>query len=371
MTADEWRVADRSRPASEARTAALKSLLYEFPHLQYLFLELTRQCNLRCKHCGSSCPSEQSRSAMTFEQIKPTLDEVAQRFSGRHVMYCITGGEPLLCPDWERICTYITSLGFSWGMTSNGTLIDEAMVERLARAGMKTVAISLDGLEATHDAFRGRPGAFRGAAEALRLLCDSGRFRSVQAITVVTPDSLAELEALYCLLRRLGVRSWKLTGVEPIGEARAEPALQLTCAQYRALFRFVQEKRACAPIEVTYGCAHYLPAAYEEAVRKDPFLCGAGTLIAGVTCEGDITACLDIDDRAHAVQGNIGTDSFADVWERRFERFRRNKALDSRVCAGCDRRGICHGDSWHTWDFNEQRPRRCLFRMLEGSNENG
>lgn len=303
---------------------------------------------------------------MTFEMIKPTLDEVAANFSRRQMMYCITGGEPLLCPDWEKICSYITDLGFPWGMTSNGTLIDAAMIQRLHRAGMKTVGISLDGLEKTHDAFRGSPGAFRAAINALRLLCDSHLFYSVQAITVVTPENLGELEQLYQLLCEIGIRSWKLTGVEPIGEARSDPELQLKPEQYRAFFRFIQEKRACAPFEVTYACAHHLPQEYDNTVRSNHFLCGAGTLIASITCEGDITACLDIDDRANAVQGNIKVDSFTDVWRHRFTQFRTNKALTSSICGACDQRDICHGDSWHTWDFIQQKPQQCLFRKLEG-----
>ena len=68
---------------------------------------------------------------MTFDFIKPTLDSVDRKFSPNQMMFCITGGEPLLNSDWEKICTYIYELGFCWGMTSNGTLIDKEMVFKI------------------------------------------------------------------------------------------------------------------------------------------------------------------------------------------------------------------------------------------------
>ena len=340
--------------------------LYAHPQLHFLFLELTRRCNLQCRHCGSSCPEERSGRYLTLQELRPTLDEVAARFSPAQLMFCITGGEPLLSPEWERICRYIRSKGFSWGMTSNGTLIDAAMVRRLRRAGMRTVAISLDGLEQTHDAFRRVPGAFASACRALRLLKESGAFRVVQAVTVVSPLNLAELEALYQLLLRLGVDSWKLAFVEPIGEARKEPSLRLSKAQMLELLEFLRTKRQSAPIELTYCCSHQLPAPYDDTVRDMPFLCGAGTMIASITCEGDITACLDIDERERVVQGNIRRDSFCEVWEHGFRMFRRNKGADSPFCRNCARLESCRGEAWHTWDFAENRPRVCLCRTRGG-----
>ena len=334
------------------------------PRLRFLFLELTRQCNLNCRHCGSSCPTETSRRYLRLEELRPTLDEVAASFRRSELMFCITGGEPLLCPEWEKICSYIARLGFSWGMTTNGTLIDERMVRRLSDAGMRTIGISLDGLEQTHDSFRRVPGAFQGAVRALSLLSGSGLFKAVEAVTVVTSRSLPELEEIYRLLLSLGVDSWKLTGVDPIGIARDDPSLALTPEEHLELLRFLREKRAAAPIHVTYGCAHRLPDEFDDTVRANHFLCGAGTLVASITCEGDITACLDIDERDRAVQGNIFRDSFVEVWRNRFETFRRNKALDSDFCRDCALRDDCRGDAWHTWDFAENRPRLCLYRSL-------
>ena len=72
-------------------------------------------------------------------------------------MLDITGGEPLLRKEFFDIMGIAHDLGFHWGMTSNATLIDDSVANDLRRSGMATISVSIDGLEATHDAFRRTP----------------------------------------------------------------------------------------------------------------------------------------------------------------------------------------------------------------------
>ena len=343
----------------------LKQLLFRRPSLRNVFFELTRSCNLRCRHCGSSCPSERNSTMLHFEDVRPVIDRISEMSDPQHTMFSITGGEPLLNSEWESICSYIYQKGFGWGMTSNGTLIDDDMVIRLAAAGMRTISISLDGLENTHEHLRGVEGCYEKAKAAIRRLCESNRFDCVQVITVVSPENIEQLEALYQMLLELKVDSWKITGVEPIGEARQHPELQLNSEAYIQLFHFIQDKRRTAPFEVTFGCSHFLPLAYDNTVRRSHFLCGAGTLVASITCEGDIVACLDIDAREQIKQGNITQDDFWDVWTNRFQIFRTCRNLNNAVCHGCGYQDYCLGDTWHTWDFRNNQPGVCLFQSLQ------
>lgn len=343
---------------------SLKQLLFTYPSLHNVFLELTRSCNLRCRHCGSSCPSENNRQMLHMADVQPVIDRITEMTDPRFTMFSITGGEPLLNPEWEAIGSYINRKGFGWGMTSNGTLIDDDMVQRLAAAGMRTISISLDGLKDTHELLRGVEGCYEKAIAAIRRLKKSNRFRCVQVITVVSPENISQMEKLYQVLLDLKVDSWKITGVEPVGEARRHPELQLSRQAYIQLFHFIQEKRQTAPFEVTYGCSHFLPLTYDNTVRRAHFLCGAGTLIASITCEGDIVACLDIDAREQTKQGNIKQDDFWDVWTNRFQMFRQRRTLDNAICGPCNYKDFCLGDAWHTWDFQKNQPDICLFRLL-------
>lgn len=99
-------------------TASVKQLLMQIHPLKYLFFELTQHCNLRCAHCGSRCPDYAGKSELSAENYKSVVDRVAQRYPTNQLMFCITGGEPLLNKDWFEICSYITQKGFSWGMTA-------------------------------------------------------------------------------------------------------------------------------------------------------------------------------------------------------------------------------------------------------------
>ena len=150
--------------------------LQKSPKLKYLFLELTSHCNESCLHCGSRC-GEFEYDELTFDDYKHILNTVKEDFDIRKMMLCITGGEPLLRPDFFEIMNYAKSLGFTWGMTSNGTLIDDEVTKKLYDAGMGTIAVSIDGLPEYHDAFRRTPGGFDAAMKGLHSLVNFGKFK--------------------------------------------------------------------------------------------------------------------------------------------------------------------------------------------------
>ena len=99
-------------------TAQHREKLKVNPHLRWLFFELTNRCNLNCKHCGSSCTSK--GQTLTMDDVESTLDSI----QGDKPMICLTGGEPLMHPDFYEIAGRVKSKGFFWGMTTNATLID-------------------------------------------------------------------------------------------------------------------------------------------------------------------------------------------------------------------------------------------------------
>ena len=121
--------------------------------LSYLFIELTQRCNLHCDHCASDCGGAY-KDELTTEQWKNFLKYVQEHFDTRSITLCVTGGEPMLRPDFYEIMKYAQRQGLKWGMTTNGTLITEEDVPKLVHSGMKTVSISVDGLEEYHDQFR-------------------------------------------------------------------------------------------------------------------------------------------------------------------------------------------------------------------------
>ena len=333
--------------------AEYRDSLRATPCLRWLFFEITNRCNLCCKHCGSHCTSK--GELLTIGDVEATLRSIHDE----NPMICLTGGEPMLHPEFFEIAQCVRSMGYSWGMTTNATLIDEATALNLRRVGMSTVSVSLDGMELIHDFFRQKKGAWSQAVRGLKALQQAGF--DPQVTTVLHRDNFDELEPLFSFLCEMGISSWRPINIEPIGRACESSELLLTPEQMARLLSFIREKRfdrECN-MEVTFGCSHYLGVDYERMVRDHYFLCGAGITVASVRSNGDICACLDIDNRQELVQGNIRTDSFEDVWKNRFQVFRRDRTSDCPACVNCPERTVCGGDSAHTWDYKENKPLLC------------
>ena len=327
--------------------------LRQNPHLRWLFFEITDRCNLRCKHCGSSCTAE--GNMLSTEDIETTL----RQLDSRRTVICLTGGEPMLHPDFFGIAELVHSMGFRWGMTTNATLIDSSAAARLKECGMGSVSVSLDGLEASHDALRQRRGAFRLAVSGIEALMSAGL--KPQVTSVFHKGNIDELEPMYSFLSDMGITSWRPINVEPIGRACETGELLLSPEEYARLISFIRTKRfdrECK-MEITFGCSHFLGAMQERMVRDHYFLCGAGILIASIRSNGDICACLDIEARDELTQGNIRRDSFIEVWEKGFGAFRQDRTAASALCRECPQRFICGGDAAHTWDYDRAEPMLC------------
>lgn len=287
------------------------------PQLKFLFFELTDKCNMNCLHCGSSC-SDKNYKYLSVESIENVLYSVKKHFLNGSVMICLTGGEPLLHPDFKKIISIVNKLNFPWGITSNGILIDEDMAETLKSNKIGSITISLDGLETTHDKFRNCIGAYDKTLKAIKHLKNNNI--SVQVTTVVHKDNINELEQLYFILEQYNVKSWRVINIEPIGRALDHKELMLEKKDYIWLFDFIHEKRfSSTEIDVHYGCSHYLNVEYEHELRDNYFICGSGIYVASILCNGDIFSCLNIERRPELIQGNILKDDFVNVWNNKFD----------------------------------------------------
>lgn len=344
------------------QVADYRRSLWEKPTLRHLFLELTMRCNENCLHCGSRCGDVKSEE-ISVEDYKKFLTQVKADLGVQKKMICITGGEPLLRKDFFEITQVIKDLGFVWGMTSNATLITPEVAHKLKETGMRTISVSIDGLEPTHDAFRRTSGGYQRAMRGIQNLIDEGGFEAIQVTTVVTHQNISELDAMFDIFDKMDIDSWRVIGIEPMGRAKEHPELLLTPEDNRYLMEFIRNKRiAGEPVE--YGCSHYLGLEYEHEIRDWYFLCMAGIYTASITASGDIIACLDIERRPEFVQGNIFTDSFAEVWQNKFQCFRKDLAEENETCRECEHKKYCHGGAYHSWDFDRHAPQVCFKDVL-------
>lgn len=331
------------------------------PKLTYLFIELTDSCNLSCLHCGSNC-GQRHHDFIDTDLIIESLRTIAADFRPESVMICLTGGEPMLHRDFYKIVMNIVQLGFPWGITTNGTLIDRRNAKLLKHYGLQSITLSIDGLEKTHDWLRNSPGSFQKTLSAV------GELQAVdipvQITSVIHRKNFYELDSIYQLVCQLHVCSWRVINVDPIGRAMQNMDLLLSRKEILELFEFIRKKRYSkdTPMDIRYGCSHYLSYEYEHELRDNYYICGSGIYVGSILCNGDIYSCLDIERRPELVQGNISRDRFSAVWYDKFEEFRENRADKSPLCCNCPEKRFCGGDSTHTWDFDRKIPRFCILR---------
>lgn len=343
------------------KLAQHREYLRKNPRLTYLFVELTAVCNLACLHCGSSC-ERTNGNCIDTDMLLKSLKTIAEDFNPNTIMVCLTGGEPMMHPDFYRIVQEIVNLGFSWGMTTNGTFITEDSAWKLKELKLQSITISLDGLKSTHEWLRNTPGCFEKTLKAVNILNTVGI--EVQITSVMHKKNFPELELLYDLMCELKVFSWRVINIEPIGRALENKELLLSYDEFISLLNFIREKRYSkdTPMDVHFGCSHYLSYEYEHEVRDNYFLCGSGIYVGSILCNGDIYSCLDIERRIELVQGNISKDRFSKIWFEKFKEFREDRTKYSVRCNQCSEKKYCSGDSTHTWDFSCNEPLFCIHK---------
>lgn len=313
--------------------------------LQQIFWECTLRCNLNCLHCGSDCRKDDMPQDMPFEDFARVLDEVAAEKEPSKIMVITTGGEPLVRNDIVECGREITRRGFVWGMVTNGMLLDKAKLQELTDAGLKSVAVSLDGFEEDHNWMRGNNISFQRVVRAIEALKESSITWDV--ITCVNARNFNSLYKFMKYLRVLGVGKWRIFTVFPMGRAAENHELQLSSVQFKQLMEFIKLIRVENRIAISYSCEGYL-GQYEMAVRDFPFFCGAGINVASIRYDGAISGCLSI--RSNHDQGNIYTDSFMDVWNNRFDSFRKREWMKQNECSDCKAWKVCRGGAMHLRD---------------------
>lgn len=143
-------------------------------------LDLTYRCNNNCLHCWLRIPPaapERSRE-LSFDELKHIIDE-ARGLGTRQ--WSISGGEPMLRPDFAEIFEYVTAKAISYALNTNGTLITPKLAGLLKRKGQKMVAL-YGATRETYDRITRNPGGFEQVMQGFRYLKDAGAGFTVQLV---------------------------------------------------------------------------------------------------------------------------------------------------------------------------------------------
>lgn len=318
--------------------------------LRQLFWEVTLKCNLNCLHCGSDCTKIADKEDMPLEHFLPVLKEVKNNQPKIRSIVFTVGGEPLVRPDILKCGREITKSGFYWGMVSNAMLIDRQMMKALSANGLCSLAIDIDGLPEHHNWLRQSDISFDRAYNSIEYIREAPHL-AWDVITCVNRRNFSKLPELKRMLIDARVKRWRCFTIFPVGRATDNNELQLTDEEFRELLDFIVATREEGKIDLSYACEGFL-GDYEMKVRRHHFSCQAGVTTASVLIDGNISGCLSIRNDYH--QGNIYKDSFWEVWQNRFEKYRDHRWMKTGICSDCKVFDRCKGNGMHLRDKNGQ-----------------
>lgn len=156
---------------------------------------LIRRCNLTCKHCYTTSADIDFAGELSTLEAHRVLNDLKEF---RVPALILSGGEPLMRPDIFELSRRARELGIYTGLSTNGTLITEDNIDEINDVGYDYVGISIDGLEATHDVFRQRQGAFRESMRGVALC--KARGIKVGLRTTLTQHNFDELPQILAML---------------------------------------------------------------------------------------------------------------------------------------------------------------------------
>lgn len=132
----------------------------------------TKTCNLKCIHCYADADVCRDDDELTTAEAKRFITDLGQ-FKVPVLLF--SGGEPLLREDLFELTAYCHQFNIRPTISTNGTLITKDVAKKIKEAGVGYVGISLDGIGAENDRFRGRKGAFEAALAGIRNCSEVGQ----------------------------------------------------------------------------------------------------------------------------------------------------------------------------------------------------
>lgn len=291
-----------------------------------IWLEITRRCNLECKHCFVE-GGEARENELSIKDIYNLLDEFR-----RKNVFClvITGGEPLLHEEILSIVQYAKKLNIIVALVTNGVLLTEEIIKQLPTDNFR-LTISIDGLQ-SHSKLRGGIKA----EKLLNKLLILKRYRVPCNVSItMNRENLIELEQLFLWLIKKEI-PFHTIPFTPIGRGASYKYLQLKeeDVQFAAKLwqiEFKHDQEMSKKIGLTFSTFYDYALNLVYMTRQ----CKGGKYLAYITSNGDVYPCTTCAGTKMFSAGNIRQLPFSTIWDYSFEDFRKITWDNYKVCNWC------------------------------------
>lgn len=287
-----------------------KNVLHTLHPLQTLFIEINSTCNLNCRHCY--IPEQLKQSVLPFTEIEKIVNLVSSEF-GNSVGIAITGGEPLLHPDFNKIVNILEKKSFNWSLATNGLLLTSKDIDLLIKNNCTAITISLDGNEKTHEIQRKKKGVFKKVIGVIEMLIEK-RFPLIYITATIHDDNIDSLNDIYKLMAKYNDKlRWRINPLLYCDNVEKNN-LKISKDTYIKICEFSKKVKNDLGQNIIIGEKNPLSIKHTEYLYSEFDSCFAGISTFGVLANGDIVNCMVCREK---VLGNISkVNSLKNIWEK-------------------------------------------------------
>lgn len=235
---DDKYIKDEKERITFLQNEGVYPLRYNFP--MTLQFELTTHCNVRCKHCyNNSGVANCVKDRMGAAEWKTFAKYLVNK--GGIFQCVVSGGEPLLLgDDLFDIMDILHNDGTTFLLITNGYLLTQEKVDRLAKYRYKWLQVSIDGADAAwHDEFRQKEGSWERAVNGAFMVSKAGIPLTIAHS--IAPGNLHDVEKMCKLAYEMGAGSIIMGEINPSGRSANSMELVLSYEEKNYLYRKIDE----------------------------------------------------------------------------------------------------------------------------------
>ena len=310
---------------------------------------ITDDCDQRCKHCyifsENACKRIETMSLCDMRTVFDNCLDFCRTF-GRLPYFYITGGDPILHPDFWSLLSLMKENDIPFTILGNPFHLDDDACKRLKKYGCEKYQLSIDGMRKTHDWFR-KPGSFDLTLQKIGCINRAG-IKSV-VMTTVSGTNIDEVPDIIDAVVSAGADVFAFSRYCPTS---GEKDVNIEPSRYRALLAECDRK---FKEYMSHGCKTYFNKKdhlwtlyeYETGAFKVPQNARDGMIYGGCNCgnchltilpNGDVYACRRV---LNSRVANALKNRLADVWTGKMESYRDFSRFEK--CAKCELLSYCRG----------------------------
>ena len=267
---------------------------------------ITYKCQCNCVHCSAGRHQKLDTLELSTEEAKRVIDE-SQKL-GISIL-AFTGGEPLLRQDIFELISYVNQKKTVPILFTNGLLLTQNNVNKLAKAGLYSLFVSIDSsLPDEHNKLRGVNGLFETAIEGIRRAKEKGIFVGLSSYATQSSTKKGEYKKLHEFAKELGVHNVMLFDGVPTGKILKDTSELLTTEQHEEIREFSQDihnHKIVPPLS---------SQSWQNSIES--YLAGVGCLAAYIqyyiSAYGEVSPC----DFTPLSFGNIREEPLKKIWKK-------------------------------------------------------